>query len=335
LEDEKKAYYERVAFLALAQIKGIGFHSLKKLAESNLRFYDLLTAESYDSFRAKLSILPKKVAAIDDAEVSWEDFRKNAWRAGQALSERLSQLKINLIFSFEDDFPTSLQRIGDPPKWLFVQGNTSVLQKNLVAIVGTRKPSEEGMFLARYIGLLMERFQISATVSGLAPGIDQAIHEHSIKMRIPTIAILGTGIFSDYPAGTAKLKEDMISQGGAIVTEYLPFQSYSAENFVNRNRLQAALADILIPIEWKIKSGTAHTVNYAHKFRKQIICLRLPTWNQSHDELEYAKSIGASVFTIPGEECELLKTVSKCEKNMSVSRPSFKQLSMSVLNKEM
>src|SRR3546814_15118525 len=76
--------------------------------------------------------------------------------------------------------------------------------------------------------------------SGLAAGIDQLAHEHSLRAGVPTIAVLGTGMLEDYPKGAGRLRDHILGTGGTIVSEYLPMASYSAENFVQRNRLKAA-----------------------------------------------------------------------------------------------
>lgn len=106
------------------------------------------------------------------------------------------------------------------------------------------------------------------TVSGLATGIDQIAHIESLRYGIPTVAVLGNGMFVEYPSGSGRLKHQILASGGTIVSEYLPNQSYSSENFVRRNRIQAALCDTLVPVEWMIKSGTAHTVNFAIDYVK-------------------------------------------------------------------
>ena len=135
-----------------------------------------------------------------------------------------------------------------------------------VTIVGTRKPSEDGLFLARYVGACLADWP-AATVSGLAAGIDQLAHESSLRAEVPTIAVLGTGILDNYPKDSQVLRDRILGAGGAIVSEYLPRASYSAENFVQRNRLQAALGRVLIPVEWARRSGTAHTVRFATELR--------------------------------------------------------------------
>ena len=139
-----------------------------------------------------------------------------------------------------------------------------------------------------------------ATVSGLAHGIDQTVHVESLRYGLPTIGVLGTGILSNYPKGSEELRDSIVQAGGAIITEYLPNQSYSAENFVRRNRLQAALGDVLIPCEWAIKSGTAHTVKFAKKYNKKIINAYLPFSLESRPEVEFSvKRYSALAIEIP------------------------------------
>lgn len=164
--------------------------------------------------------------------------------------QRLKGEGVQIIHSGEENFPKSLRTISEPPKWLFVQGNLSLLHQASVAIVGTRNPTDDGLFLAKYVGACLPYFN-SVTVSGLASGIDQLVHQKSIRFNTPTIAVLGTGIRREYPANSNGLRLKILEHGGAIVSEYLPNQSYSAENFVRRNRLQAGLAKVIIPVEWQ------------------------------------------------------------------------------------
>jgi DNA processing protein len=88
------------------------------------------------------------------------------------------------------------------------------------------------------------------------------------------------------------------------VTEYLPQETYSAENFVRRNRLQAALSQVLVPIEWAARSGTAHTVRYAASLRRPIAGLRLPDWHKDRITFTNGAAAMATTFTIPGQEAE-------------------------------
>lgn len=320
MQQDIQSHNEKISFLSLCQIKGIGFYTLQKIASSGISYYDLFSSESLELFA---NLLKKHGSRnIDlDYKIPWKKYRELLWNNGENLHKELQQKQVTLIFPSDPEYPKKFHNIDDPPNWLFVQGNIDCLNfpDKSIAIVGTRNPTNDGLFLAKYIGALLDQF-CAVTISGLAPGIDQIIHKYSINQDIPTIAFLGTGIFSDYPADTKHLKNKIIEKNGAIVTEYLPNQSYSSENFVKRNRLQAALSDILIPVEWKHKSGTAHTVKYALKYNKRIICLKMRTWKEQREELEYANKIGADIITIPGQESKLLELLSIKITNYNIPR---------------
>jgi len=294
---------ETVSLLTLSLMRGVGYWTVRSIALSGLSFKQVLKAESRDEFidyfvKAKCKNVSQIASQIDE---NWLKSREELWNKAVKLYRQLEAEGIQVIHFRQENFPQSLREIADPPKWLFVQGNLSVLHRPALAIVGTRNPSEDGLFLSNYVGACLHYFD-AVTVSGLALGIDQIIHRKSIRAKKPTIAFIGTGILQNYPSGSEKLRKEICDNGGAIVSEYLPNQSYSKENFVHRNRLQAGLSNVIIPVEWREKGGTAHTVKFAHKFKKQIVCFKLPDWSDSHTELSAAEKLGAEIFTIPGDE---------------------------------
>ena len=139
--------------------------------------------------------------------------------------------------------------------------------------------------------------------------------------------MLGTGILNNYPSGSEYLRKRILDKGGAIISEYLPNQKYSRESFIHRNRLQTGLSKVVIPIEWARRSGTAHTVGFAKKQKKKIICLRMPDWEKERQELLYAYNIGAQIFTVPGQEKKLFEAISSGLNNKSFT-PGTLQLSL-------
>ncbi|WP_227255692.1 DNA-processing protein DprA [Serratia marcescens] len=272
---------EIVAFLALTCLKGVGYWTLRKIAESGVGFKYLLKASSAEHLTKFLRVsLPKNV--------SWEDYQQVIWNRGLERARVLNGLGVKLYFYNHKLFPPALKKIPDPPYWIFVEGSIDNLIKRSVAIVGTRKPSLDGIFLTKMIVAAIANKSIP-TVSGLASGIDQLAHIESLRYGIPTVAVLGNGFFVEYPKGSNELKSKIVEEGGTIVSEYLPDQNYSAENFVRRNRIQAALCSVLVPVEWKIKSGTAHTVEYAHKYKKKILNIFLPNTYVSRAEIKFSE----------------------------------------------
>jgi DNA processing protein len=293
------------------------------MARARVSFAEFLAIE--DSEEAS-SGLRKFGARIENKAVGdWRVVRDRALARGSRVREGLDATGTRIIMAGDADFPRSLNDLPDAPAWLFVRGNAAVLSEPSVTAVGTRAPSDDGRKLSWFVGLCFAAWQ-APTVSGLAEGVDQVIHEMSLRARVPTVAVLGTGIFSEYPKGSASLRERILENGGAVITEYLPNESYSAENFVRRNRLQAALGRVLIPIEWAIKSGTAHTVRYAGVLGRPIAGLRLPDWSEHRVVFSNGAAKTAAMFTIPGQEEEFRRFIATSLKSSKLPQPT--QLSL-------
>ncbi|WP_406871956.1 DNA-processing protein DprA [Aminobacter sp. P9b] len=274
----------------------MGHKTLADLAEAGHRFAEVLE-------NTPAELLPRRaVGGRDTAPTEWGTVLGKAQADARKMGDRLTEMGVRLLFRDDPRFPRALLDLERPPHWLFVQGAMAPLAMPAVAIVGTRKPSEDGLFLARYVGACLSDWP-AATVSGLAAGIDQLAHESSLRANVPTIAVLGTGIFDNYPKGSDVARRQILEAGGTIVSEYLPCSSYSAENFVQRNRLQAALGRVVIPVEWARRSGTAHTVRFATALKRPIACLRLSDWPV--DRLVLEPGLGqemGEIFTVPREQ---------------------------------
>jgi len=322
MADKDKEYWrnEAVGFLALSTVRGVGYWTLHRLAASGIGFKDFLKNSECSELEKELRI------TIDKTEGDWAQHQKNLWDRGLELARDLGSRYIRLIFQDQEEFPASLKDIPDGPLWLFVQGNTRNLYEKSVAIVGTRKPSHDGLFLTKYVVAALSNLKFP-TVSGLASGIDQLAHEESLRYHIPTIAVLGNGIFKDFPKGSEALRGLIVSCGGTVITEYLPYQSYSAENFVRRNRIQAALCDTLIPVEWNIKSGTAHTVEYAYKYGRKIANVFLPHTTNHRPEIPFSEESSSAVsFEVPIATTELLRYIKEKELVSTSSTPGQQTL---------
>jgi DNA processing protein len=301
---------DHLAFLALGCIKGVGFKTLVAMAAAGMRFADVIATDEKDN---AIELLRRFGARIDGTSgTDWRHVREQANERAARLAETLANNGITLVSRTDPGFPKALLELSSPPHWLFVKGSVEILQRPSLTIVGTREPSDDGRWLGGFIGACLAHWA-APTVSGLALGIDQLMHEWSLRANVPTTAVLGTGILSDFPKGTAHLRDQIVDAGGALITEYLPRESYSAENFIRRNRLQAALGRVLIPVEWNLRSGTAHTVRFATVLKRPIACLRMPDW--AHERLVLTKGCGQEtgrIFTVPSEETELRAYVARC-----------------------
>jgi DNA protecting protein DprA len=290
---------EAIAFLGMSRLKGVGFHKLSALG-GRAGICKLLDERNVSEVAHRILPAGKSLNA-------WEQFRQKIWAYGQETMRTLTARKVQFMFAEDRAFPRSLVRLSDKlrPQWLFVAGNVALLEKPSLTIVGTRSPTEPGEFLARY-AVSCAREANAPVISGLAHGIDRLVHEWCLRLSLPTISVLGTGILAPYPAKHAPLNDEIVAAGGAVLTEYLPTQGPSGQQFVWRNRLQAALGCATIPVEWKRKSGTAHTVRFSRALGKPVIGLRLDGANLEPDAGE-----ADTHFHVPRDHTVLIDALRK------------------------
>ncbi len=266
---------EGVAFLGLGRFHGVGFQTLVRLGgRDGIR--NLIATKDVSAFDALLADAGARFSARSEGFQTWDELRRQLWSFGLEVAGSLVDRGVRLIFEGDPDYPDAFHEMppGLRPLWVFVRGNHHLLTQPSVAVVGTREPTEEGEFLAKF-AVSCARELGAPVVSGLAKGIDRVVHEWCLRLSLPTISVLGTGILKTYPAKHFSLGEAIVERGGALVSEYLPDQGPTSETFVWRNRLQAALSKVVVPAEWSRKSGTAHTVRFARSLSRPVFGLTM------------------------------------------------------------
>lgn len=168
-----------------------------------------------------------------------------------------------------ESYPWMLKEIFNPPIALTVKGNIDILRRNIVAIVGTRRSSIVSDKLAYNIA--KELSDLGFTIaSGLATGIDTAAHKGAINN---TIAIIGTGINHVYPKSNTQLSEQIINNGGIVISEFPLNTNAAPEHFPQRNRIIAGIGYGVLVIEAKDKSGSLITARYALEYNREIYAI--------------------------------------------------------------
>jgi len=280
--------------LAVGRVPGIGIHVLRAL----IRHYtDLATIweEGVDDLRKVLT--KAKARNSDTLAYTLNTHRQQLLNAAYEELQRLHESGVQILPATSPDFPARLAHIPDPPAWLFIQGQIAAIHTPLIGVVGTRKPSGTGLRTASWLVsiLAQEGFGI---VSGLAEGIDNIAHRTAFYYRVPQVAVLGTGIDIVFPASTRNARARLLDMGGAVISEYLPGDSYSRAQFVERNRIQAALSLALAPIESHEQSGTAHTVRFAEKYQRPIFGVRRSTPDPGNELVTILEAHGHPVFDL-------------------------------------
>lgn len=162
-----------------------------------------------------------------------------------------------------------------PDTLIHLWGDRSLLftasdERPRIAIIGTRQPTELGRRVARVLARTYTQWGW-IVVSGLALGIDTAAHEGALDVRGgKTIAILGTCLERISPAVNRPLARRIIEQGGLVLSPYGPEHPFERRDFMQRDALQAALAEVVIPVQAGIGSGTLHTVHAAQQMERPV-----------------------------------------------------------------
>ncbi len=179
---------------------------------------------------------------------------------------------MQIINKESEEFPKSLLQIENCPKQIYVKGDSSLLKKDSIAIVGTRKYSEYGKKCTQTFASLLAKENISI-VSGLALGIDTIAHYYSMQEIGKTIAVIGSGFNHIYPEENRYLAEQILQNGGCIVSEYPPEEPMNKAYFPKRNRIISGLAMGVLIVEGRYRSGSMITARYAIKQNKQVFCI--------------------------------------------------------------
>ena len=170
-------------------------------------------------------------------------------------------------------YPSRLLDLSDAPKEIYCLGNLRALKIASIAVVGSRKASNQGLKYAQFFSqsLANKGFCI---VSGLAEGIDSAAHLGALESShpIPTIAICGTSLDKCYPTKNRALFEK-IGQKGLLISEYPVGTSTKPFFFPQRNRLIAALSLGTLVVEAAVKSGSLITAKCANELGREVFAI--------------------------------------------------------------
>jgi len=186
--------------------------------------------------------------------------------------EDSNQKDISIIPLGDPRYPKLLSEIIDPPIVLYVKGiipDTSFFPP--IAMIGTRNPSVYAVKMAKKFSYDIALGNM-LVVSGLARGIDTLCHRGALTANKPTIAVLGCGPDVVYPSENSEIQR-LISENGAIISEFPPGTAPHAMNFPLRNRIISGLSLGVFVIEGTPKSGTMITIRTATEQGRQVFTI--------------------------------------------------------------
>ena len=177
------------------------------------------------------------------------------------------------ILGIEDKkYPEKLKLIENPPQKLYVEGDEKILNSNCISVIGSRNNTPYGEKWCKKFVKELIKFDIKI-VSGMALGIDTVAHKEALKKGGKTIAVLPSGLKNIYPKENAKLYNEIISNGGCVISEYLPNEKASSKRFLERNRIVSGLSIACLVVEAAYRSGTSVTAKIAKKQNKDVFCI--------------------------------------------------------------
>ena len=248
-------------WIALTLTPGLGPTTSRKLVEH------FGSAEAV--FRASLTEL--EAAGIQAVSAQSIATGKSAELAREEVA-RATAAEITVLSMNEPQYPERLKEIYDPPLILYVRGNPDVLTKPGVAVVGTRHPTPYGSGMAERLGCDLAA-QGLVIISGMARGVDTAAHRGAISTKGKTVAIFGTGVDVIYPKENSRLSEQILSCGGALVSEF-PLGTFAApQNFPIRNRIISGMSLGVLVVEAAEYSGTRITARLALEQNRDVFAV--------------------------------------------------------------
>lgn len=218
--------------------------------------------------------------------------------------EQLSERGMRFVIWCDEEYPEKLREIYDYPMGLFVRGKLPNSRQPVVAVVGARGCSEYGEQLAERFSMTLAENGVQI-VSGLASGIDGASHRGALRAGKPTFGVLGCGVNICYPSENFRIYEEMGRTGG-ILSEFGPDTPPKAMNFPMRNRIISGMADAIVVVEARAKSGSLITADLGMEQGREIFALPGRVTDHLSEGCNHLIQQGAHLATSPEDVLEFL-----------------------------
>ncbi|HSK70371.1 MAG TPA: DNA-processing protein DprA [Pyrinomonadaceae bacterium] len=250
------------SWISLNMTPGIGPRAATKLLE---RFG---SAENvFHATRSELESLRLKAESIES--IKKREFHEKA----EEELENVKKTGADVLILDDGSYPYLLREIADPPITLYVKGNwQECLEMPCIAMVGSRRCSTYGRNASEMLARDLAERGI-CIISGLARGIDSAAHQGAIAGKGKTIAVLGTGINQIYPKENAKLVDEILDSGGAVVSQFPLETPPLKDNFPYRNRIISGLSLGVLVVEASERSGSLITARLAMEQNREVFAV--------------------------------------------------------------
>ncbi|WP_316803617.1 DNA-processing protein DprA [Pedobacter nototheniae] len=192
----------------------------------------------------------------------------NALERAEAELKFVEKHGIEVLFFSDENYPKRLKNCIDSPILLYFKGKANLNHQRIVSVVGTRNATPYGKALCQQLIEILEPYHV-LVISGLAYGIDIAVHKECVNAKVPTVGVLGHGLDRLYPKIHKSIAQNMVLNGG-LLTEFPILTNPDRQNFPQRNRIIAGIADVTVIVEASIKGGALITAEIANSYNKDV-----------------------------------------------------------------
>lgn len=249
---------ESAARIALTMIPGIGPVISKRLV------MQCGSAEAVFREKKKNLSLIQGIGSVTARLLSDKKCHHNA----ELELKRIADKEIRMLYFTEKDYPSRLKHCYDSPPLLYFKGTANLNAPKIIAIIGTRSISDYGKQLTETLIADLQCYE-PLVVSGLAYGVDICAHRASLENGINTVGVLAHGLDETYPRVHSTTAKKMLEQGG-LLTDFPCKTNPDRENFPQRNRIVAGLADAVIVIESGESGGSMITTEFANNYNRDV-----------------------------------------------------------------
>lgn len=244
---------KRDACIALNLLNGIGYNKFK-LLEETFGSIEEVFSRSKESLAKVHGLGNKIIKDIIDLQNNLDRLEKE--------KELADKGEVRIITFYDDEYPSQLKEISDPPICLYIRGKMDFSLERTIAVVGSRRITHYGREMANFLASELA-YSNWTVVSGLAYGIDVEAQKAVINAEGKTVAVLGGGLARLHPQDHIQLARDIVDKGGAVITEFPMEYSPTRKSFPMRNRIISGLSKGVIIVEAGDQSGALITANYA------------------------------------------------------------------------
>ncbi len=207
-------------------------------------------------------------------EIARSILRKNHHMEAEAELRYMKKHGIEAVASTDGDYPPLLGECADYPHVLYVRGNVGALGLRALSMVGTRTITPYGQRMCDVlVWRVSELVPGTAVVSGLAFGVDAHSHRAAIKYGLPTVAVVANALPGVMPAQNASLADEIVSSGGAIVTELHSGTKQNGAYYIPRNRIVAGIGEGTVVVESAAGGGAMTTADFAHGYERTVMAV--------------------------------------------------------------